>query len=60
MIQFFGPLLREMPVLTVFTSQVATRTGDAEPKMAGDEMVDRSFLNGADIDDRRIAIDEGI
>ena len=60
MIQFFEPLLREMPVLTVFTSQVATRTGEAEPKMAGDEMVDGSFLNGADIDDGRIAIDEGI
>ena len=60
MIQFFEPLLREMPVLAVFTSQVATRTGDAKPKMAGDEMVERCLFNGTDIDSSRIAIYESI
>jgi|PlaIllAssembly_1097288.scaffolds.fasta_scaffold3152577_1 hypothetical protein len=60
MIQFLKALLGEMPVLTVFTSEVATGTGDAEPKMTGDEMVDGSFLNGADIDDRRMVISQSI
>jgi hypothetical protein len=49
-----------MPVLAVFASQIATRTGDAEPEMAGDEMIKRSFFNRTDVDDGRSTIDKCI
>jgi len=60
MIRFLKALLGKMPVLTMFTSEVATGTGDAEPEMTGNEMIDGSFLNWADINDRRITIDKTI
>jgi len=58
--QFLKALLGEMPVLTMFASQIAIRTGDAEPKMAGDEMVKRGLFNGSDVNNSRIAIHESI
>ena len=60
MIQFFKAFLRKVPVLTVFASQIATCTGNAEPEMAGDKMVERGFFYGTDIDNRRFSIDKSV
>lgn len=60
MIQFLKALLGEMPVLTMFASQVATRAGDAESKMAGNKMVKGCFFNRAYINDRRFTVNESV
>ncbi len=60
MIQFFKALLREMRVLAMLTSQIATRTGNTEPEMARDKVVKRRFFNGADINHGRLTIDQSI
>jgi hypothetical protein len=49
-----------MPVLTMFTSQIATRTCDAESEMARNEMVERCLFDGPDVNNRRLTINEGI
>jgi hypothetical protein len=56
MIQFFKIFLRKVPVLAVFASQIATRTGETEPEMAWDEMVEGGFFNRAYINNRRLTI----
>ncbi len=60
MIQILKARLGEMPVLTMFASQIATRTRDAEPEMTRNEMIDGRLFNGADIDNRRIAINQSV
>ena len=60
MVQFFKTLLREIPVLTVFASQIATRTGYAKPEMAGDEVIERGFFDGPDVNNRRTTIDQSV
>ncbi len=40
----------------MLTSEVATGTGDAEPEVAGNEMIKRRLFNGADIDHCRLTI----
>jgi hypothetical protein len=49
-----------MPVLAMFASQIAARTGKAKSEMTGDEVVERSFFNGTNIHDRRTTIDESV
>jgi len=49
-----------MPILTVLASQIATRTGDAEPEMPGDEMVERCFFNWTYVDNGRPTIDKTV
>ena len=60
MVQLLEALVGEMPVLAMFAPQVATRTGKTQPKMAGDEMVERRFFNWANIYNRRFPINNGI
>ena len=60
MIQFFKALLRKVPILAVFASQVAACTGNAEPEMPRDEMIKRCFFNRTDVDDGRSTIDQSL
>ena len=56
----FRTALREMPVLAIFTPQVATCTGEAQPEMAWDEMIEGGLFNRPNINDRRFAINDRI
>jgi hypothetical protein len=49
-----------MPVLAMFASQVATCTGDAEPEMAGEEVIERCLFDGAYINNGRFTIDKSV
>jgi hypothetical protein len=59
-VQLLEAPLRQGPIMTILASQVATRTGDAQPKMAGDEMVERRLFNGTDIDGAGFPVDNRI
>jgi hypothetical protein len=60
MVQLLEAPLRQGPVMTIFTSQIATRTGDAQPKMPGDKMIERRLFNGTDIDGAGFPVDNRI
>jgi hypothetical protein len=49
-----------MPVLTIFASEITTGTGDTQPEMAGEEMIERGFFNRANIHNRGFPINDGI
>ena len=49
-----------MPVLTVFTPEVAAWTGEAETGVARNEMVERSFFNGADINGAGFSVNDRV
>ena len=59
-IQFLKTSLRKMPVLAIFAAEVATGTGEAEPGVTGDEMVERRLLNRSNVNDSRFSINDGI
>jgi hypothetical protein len=49
-----------MPVLAIFAAEVATGTGEAEPGVTGDKMIERCFFYGTDIHRTGFSIDDGI
>jgi hypothetical protein len=59
-IQFLKASLRKMPVLAIFAAEVTTGTGEAEPGVTGDEMIEGRFFNRANVNDSRFSIDDGI
>jgi hypothetical protein len=59
-VQFFKTLLRKIPVLTMFAFQIAARTGETEPEMAGNEMVERCLFNGTYVNNGRLTIDKSV
>jgi hypothetical protein len=49
-----------MPVLAIFTPEIATGTGDTEPEMTWEEMIERRLFNGANIHHRGFPINDAI
>jgi hypothetical protein len=60
MVQLLEAPLRQRPVMTILTSQIATRARDAQPEMAGDEMIEGRLFNGTDIDGAGFTVDNRV
>ena len=56
----FRTALGEMPVLTIFASEITTGTGDAQPEMAGKEMIERCLFYRTNINHRGFSINDCI
>lgn len=56
----FRTALGEMPVLTMFASQIATGTSEAQSEVAGDKMIKGRLFNRPNIYDRGFAINDRI